>query len=128
MHYTERAMSSSLWVNYFSYEQIGFIKWSVLILYALAMITIYLLDMIEFPGFYDNSGSMVNFNSWFNNNYYRLNRITDYLWLPLNFSSTIITFLAVKKILKITSTLSLTNDNVKVNKKTLIAHVSVLTL
>ena len=131
MHYTERAMSSSLWVNLFTYDQISFIKWSVIIMYSVAMITFYLILMISFPGYFDNDKTMqsyYNYNYWLDNTYYKIVPITDYIWLSINLLSTLITIFAVIKIFKITATLRLTNSNVKVNKKTLIAHVFVLCL
>ena len=106
MHYTERAMSSSLWVNFFSYIQISFIKWSVLIMYLIAMVTLYCLTILSFPGWFYNYESMININNWFATTYRTFNIFADSIWLPLNFSSTIITIIAVKKILKITKTLS----------------------
>ena len=84
--------------------------------------------MISFPGFYDNNGSMVNYYNWFDNINLKFATLLDYIWLSLNFLSLVITIFAVYKILKITSTLGLTNSNVKVNKKTFIAHVFVLCL
>ena len=131
MHYTERAMSSSLWVNLFTYGQISFIKWFVIIMYSVAIITLYLILMISFPGYYDSDKTMqsyYNYKNWLDNTYFEIVPITDYIWLSLNLLSTLITIFAVIKIFKITATLRLTNSNVKVNKKTLIAHVLVLCL
>ena len=109
MHYTERAMSSSLWVNFFSYGQLSFIKWSVIIMFATVIITFYSITMYSFPGYYDKNSSMVDFYNWFYNTLIKLAKITDYICLSLNFLSIVITIFAVIKILKITSTLSLTN-------------------
>ena len=131
MHYTERAMSNSLWVNLFTYDQISFIKWSVIIMYSVAMITLYLILMISFPGYFDSEKTMQSYyyyKNWLDNTYYKIVPITDYIWLSINLLSTLITIFVVIKIIKITETLRLTNSNVKVNKKTLIAHVFVLSL
>ena len=72
MHYTESAMSSSLWVNLFTYDQISFIKWSVIIMYLVAMITFYLILMISFPGYYDSDKTMqsnYDYKNWLENTY-----------------------------------------------------------
>ena len=84
--------------------------------------------MLSFPGWYDTNGSMSNEVEWNNTTFLDLITITDYMWLSLNFLSTVITIFAIIKILKITSTLSLTNSNVRVNKKSLIAHAFALCL
>ena len=131
MHYTARAMSSSLWVNLFTYGQISFIKWFVIIMYSVAIITFYLILMISFPGYYDRDKTMQSYykyKNWLDNTYYKIAPISDYIWLSINLLSTLITIFAVIKIFKITASLRLTNSNVKLNKKILIAHVFVLCL
>ena len=87
--------------------------------------------MISFSGYFDNDKTMQSYyyyKNWLDNTYYKIVPITDYIWLSINLLSTLITIFAVIKIFKITATLRLTNSNVKVNKKTLIAHVFVLCL
>lgn len=63
MRYLESAVNSSFETgiaNHLTHNRLQFIRWSVIILYELALTSAYLIVMISFPG-YDNNGSLLEF-------------------------------------------------------------------
>ena len=82
--------------------------------------------MVSFPGYFDSTGLMYQFYDWINGLYTNLYLSIIAIWSTLTIASTITSIYAICKILAINKELSLTNPNVKINKKTMVLHSTLL--
>ncbi len=83
--------------------------------------------MFTYPG-YENEGSFDYFINWCLTTGKVIYSLADTAWLLLNLISTTITTVAIFKILKIVKQLQNNKLKVTVNKRTMIAHCSLLML
>ena len=92
--------------------------------YTLSMVVIWICVMLTFPG-YVNNGSTEQYLDWYYGPFYL---ITNFIWLIITFSSTVVTIFAVCKIFSIAKELQSYNENVSINKNTMILHAILLTI
>jgi hypothetical protein len=102
------------------------VGWGVGLGYSAAITVLIVWLMISFPGYYDVNGSMDQYSDWYYGLDTSLNQYIVSIWTALTIIETTITIYSVCKIFGINKELSLTNPNVKINKKTMVLHTTLL--
>ena len=86
-------MSSTIQQPLIMPSKIKYIHWTGLLIYLIANIVMYLINILTWPGF-----SSTNFSLWESTTSNKLYQACSSFWLTINISSTIITIYAIKKI------------------------------
>lgn len=109
-----------------SERNIRIILWSVTITYSAAIISIYCIQIIQFPGFNKDGEDQSQFIAWHEGAYIRSYNAQSVFWLILNLISSIFAIIALLRIFFIIKRISKNNENMDVNRKVLILHASLL--
>jgi uncharacterized membrane protein len=126
MRYLQSSVECSLAETCLTTGCVKYTGWGVGIGYTTVITVLIMWLMISFPGWYLSNGSMNQFYDWFHGLYTKLYTSNNAFWTSLTIMSTITTIYAICKIFAINRELSLTNPNVKINKKSMVLHSTLL--
>ena len=128
MRYLKSAVECSLTKTCLTTKCVKYTGWGVGLGYATVITVLFVWVMISFPGLYDSNGSVDQFYDWYYGLFLNLNLYVSSIWSILTIISTVTSIYAICKIFAINRELSLTNPNVKMSKKTMVFHSSLLTI
>jgi hypothetical protein len=124
--YLSSAVECSLQKTHLTTECVKHTGWGVGLAFLTTLTVLSLSIMITFPGYYDSNGSMDQGNDWFDGVGESFTLSSTTIWTALTITSTITTIYAIYKIFAINKVLSETNPNVKINKRSMVLHSTLL--
>ena len=129
MRYLKSALTCSpTHSKYSSGKCLQVTEWAVIGVYTASIVGLWLWFILSYPG-YVNDGTTDEFNNWLEFRFYRyMNNSTHFLWLIIELISCIVTIYAIHSIFNTVSQLATSRTELALNKMTLAAHGTLLTI